>query len=71
LSKLATAKRYHINLVTVVFDDHIFGNVKRTQQHELGGHILGSDLVNPEFVALARSFGIDGSVARTPDDLQH
>lgn len=71
LAELATAKRYHISLTTVVFDDQAFGNVKRTQQREFGGHILGSDLVNPDFVALARAFGIEGAVAHTPDELQH
>lgn len=60
MAELATARRYDVGLVTVVFNDHAFGNVKRTQQQEFSDHVLGTELVNPDFVRLAEAFGIRG-----------
>jgi acetolactate synthase-1/2/3 large subunit len=70
LAELATAKRYNIGLVTVVFDDKAFGNVKRIQKEQFEGHLLGSELVNPDFVRLAEAFGIRGLRVETPDALE-
>jgi acetolactate synthase-1/2/3 large subunit len=69
LQELATARRYNLGLVTVVFNDAAFGNVKRTQQEEFGGHVIGTDLVNPDFVRLAEAFGIAGFRVDSPESL--
>ena len=66
LSELATAKRYNVGLVTVVFDDHAFGNVKRIQKERFEGHLIGTDLVNPDYVKLADAFGIRGERVGSP-----
>ena len=70
LSELATAKRYNIGLVTVVFDDKAFGNVKRIQKEQFDGHLIGSELVNPDFVRLAEAFGIPGLRVDSPAKLE-
>lgn len=69
MSELATARKYRIGLVTVVFADGAFGNVRRTQRTRFGGRVLGTDLVNPDLVALAGAYGIAGTRATTPDQL--
>jgi acetolactate synthase-1/2/3 large subunit len=58
VGELATQRQHGINVVAVVFNDSAFGNVKRTQEDLFGGRLLSSDLVNPDFLALSRSFGI-------------
>jgi acetolactate synthase-1/2/3 large subunit len=63
-------KHYNIPLVVVVFNDNAFGNVKRIQQQNYRGRTIASDLTNPDFVALAKSFGIAGMRAEGPDGLQ-
>jgi acetolactate synthase-1/2/3 large subunit len=70
LAELATARRYNIGLVTVVFDDRAFGNVKRTQKTDFGGRVLGTDLTNPDYVRLAESFGVRGMRVDTPEGLE-
>jgi acetolactate synthase I/II/III large subunit len=70
LAELATARKYGIGLVTVVFNDSAFGNVRRTQQQRFGGRLFASDLVNPDFVALATAFGVPGTRAHSPDALE-
>jgi acetolactate synthase I/II/III large subunit len=64
---LATARQHNIPVIGVVFNDGAFGNVKRIQKARLSGNTYGSELQNPDFVALARSFGIAGMRAETPE----
>lgn len=56
-TELATAVKYRLNLVNIVFNNHAYGNVKRAQVEEFGGNVIGSELHNPDFVRFAESFG--------------
>jgi acetolactate synthase-1/2/3 large subunit len=69
LNELSTARKHAIGVVTVVFNDSAYGNVRRTQVEDFGGRIVGSELLNPDFVALAESFGVRGARATTPAEL--
>ncbi|MGC1250777.1 MAG: thiamine pyrophosphate-dependent enzyme, partial [Xanthobacteraceae bacterium] len=69
-NELATAMRHRIPLVTVVFNDGAFGNVRRIQQERFGNRLIGSDLANPDFVRFAESFGAEGLRATSPQDLR-
>ncbi len=68
-SELATAVQYDIPTVTLVFDDGAYGNSNRDQRERFGGREIGTVLRNPDFAALARAFGADGTTLRGPDDL--
>ncbi|MXY93585.1 MAG: thiamine pyrophosphate-binding protein [Caldilineaceae bacterium SB0670_bin_27] len=68
--ELSTAVQYGINAVAVVFNDNAYGNVLRAQMEEFDGHVLGTRLHNPDFVALAQSFGAHGVLAEDADALQ-
>jgi acetolactate synthase I/II/III large subunit len=70
VQELSTMKHYNIPLVVVIFNDNAFGNVKRIQQQNYRGRTIASDLTNPDFVALAHSFGIAGMRASGADELQ-
>lgn len=70
LAELSTARKYGIGLVTVVFNDGAYGNVRRSQIEQFEGRVLGTDLVNPDFVQLAESFGVRGARATTPAELE-
>ena len=67
--ELSTAVRYGINLVTVVFNDGAFGNVRRIQDTSFNHRLIASDLHNPDFVKFAESFGVQGRRAETPEQL--
>ena len=69
-TEMATAVKYRLNLVNIVFNNHSYGNVQRAQQQEFGGNIIGSDLCNPDFVRFAESFGAPGFRAETPEQLR-
>lgn len=70
LQEFATAKKYGIPLITVLFEDNRFGNVWRIQRDTYGGRFIGSDLTNPDFGLLAQAFGIDFTVAEDADAVQ-
>jgi acetolactate synthase-1/2/3 large subunit len=68
-SELATAVQYDIAAVTVVFNDGAYGNSNRDQHERFGGREIGTLLHNPDFPALARAFGVDGTRVSGPEQL--
>ncbi len=69
-AELATAMRHRIPLVTIVFNDGAFGNVRRIQQERYGNRLIGSDLANPDFVAFAKSFGAEAARVKSAPELR-
>ena len=67
--ELATAVKYRLNLVCIVFSDNAYTNVARAQTARYGGRVIGTDLVNPNFAAMATAFGASGYTAATPEEL--
>ena len=70
VQELATAVQHGIGLVTVLFNNESFGNVRRDQETRFGGRLTGADLVNPDFMKLADSFGVAGHRVRSPAELK-
>src|SRR5665213_661538 len=70
LQELATAAQYSLDVVTIVFDNGAFGNVLRDQERLYDGRVLGAELHNPDFVALAASYGVRATRAQTPEELR-
>lgn len=70
VQELATAVQHQLNIVAIVFNNNSFGNVRRDQINNFDGRLIGSDLINPDFVALAESFGAKGVRCKSPMELQ-
>jgi len=70
LNELATMAQHEIAAVAVVFNDGAYGNVKRIQQQQFGGHTIASELRNPDYVKLAAAFGVAGRRVETPAALE-
>ena len=67
-AELATAVRYGINLVTIVFNDQAYGSTKSDQLVNFRGRTVGTELTNPDFAKLAEVFGARGLKA-APEQL--
>jgi acetolactate synthase-1/2/3 large subunit len=67
-TELATAVQHDIPVVAVVFNDNCYANIARSQRSLLG-MTVATDLHNPDFVALAESFGAHGVLAHGPGEL--
>jgi len=70
MPELASAVQHDIGLVTIVFNNSSFGNVRRDQQMQYDSHLIGADLVNPDMMKLADSFGVDGCRVSSPEELK-
>ena len=55
--EMATAMKYGINVVAVVVNDGALSAIKGSQQKGCEGRTIDTDLLNPNFVEFARSFG--------------
>lgn len=69
VQELATAVAERIGTINVVFDNSAFGNVKADQER-IFGRPHGSTLANPDFVAMAKSFGAEGVRVDDSDKLE-
>src|SRR5690349_5204790 len=67
VQELATAVQFRIGVVTLVFNNNAYGNVRRDQRERFDGRVVASDLVNPDFVKLAESFGAGAARVTSPD----
>jgi acetolactate synthase I/II/III large subunit len=70
VQELATAKQYGIALVTIVFNNASYGNVLRDQRTAYGNRVIGAVLDNPDFLALAKAFGVEGHRVASPAALK-
>jgi acetolactate synthase I/II/III large subunit len=70
VQELATAVQFNIGVVILVFNNNAYGNVRRDQRQRFDGRVVASDLVNPDFVKLAESFGVGASKVTAPDQFR-
>ncbi len=63
--ELATAVQYGLAVIFVVVDNGMYGTIRMHQERNYPGRVSGSDLVNPDFAALARAYGAHGETVAT------
>lgn len=70
VGELAVAAQEEIAVVTVLFNDATYTAVKAEQRASYEQRYFATDLRAPDYVALARAFGVRGVRAETPEQLQ-
>jgi acetolactate synthase-1/2/3 large subunit len=72
--ELATAVQYQLDVLIIVVNNGMYGSIRMHQERHYPGNVWGTALTNPDFAALARSYGAHGAtVTRTaefPEALQ-
>lgn len=71
VQELSTAAQFKIGVVVLVFNNNSYGNVRRDQRQHFEGRVVASDLVNPDFVKLAESFGVGAARVTSPDHFRN
>lgn len=66
--EFATAVQYKLPIIVLVFDNATFGTIRMHQEREYPGRVSATTLVNPDFAAMARSFGGFGATVEKTDD---
>jgi acetolactate synthase-1/2/3 large subunit len=62
--ELATAVQYGLSVVFVVVDNGMYGTIRMHQERHYPARVYGTDLVNPDFAALAHAYGVHGEAVR-------
>jgi acetolactate synthase I/II/III large subunit len=65
--ELATAVQHDVRVVVVVLNNGMYGTIRMHQERAYPGRVVGTDLVNPDFAAMARAFGAHGEVVEETD----
>ncbi|MEQ8966029.1 MAG: thiamine pyrophosphate-binding protein [Azospirillaceae bacterium] len=65
--ELSTAARYGLDVVFLVVDNAMYGTIRMHQEKTYPARVWGTDLVNPDFVALARAHGCHAERVETTD----
>jgi acetolactate synthase-1/2/3 large subunit len=66
--ELATAVQYDLPIVILLVNNGMYATIRMHQERAYPRRVIGTDLENPDFPALARAYGAHGErVARTED----
>ena len=70
VQELATAAQENIGLITIIMNNSAFANVRRDMRRIYKRPPIGSDLKNPDFIALSEAFGIKAYPVEDPAGLK-
>ena len=66
--ELATAVQYRLPIVVLLVNNGMYATIRMHQERQFPGRVIGTDLENPDFPALARAYGAHGErVERTAE----
>lgn len=66
--ELATAAQHGASLLVLVVDNGAYGTIRMHQEREYPGRVSATALANPDFAALARSYGTWAARAETTEE---
>jgi len=68
--EISTAVQFKAKLIIIIFNNENYGTIRMHQEIDYPNRIIGTDLVNPDFLALASSLGaFSQQVNKNPDFL--
>jgi acetolactate synthase-1/2/3 large subunit len=69
-AELATAVQYGLDPIVLVVNNGMYGTIRMHQERLYPGRVTGTDLVNPDFAAFARSFGCHAETVERTEDVE-
>ena len=69
LQELATCKDYNLNIKIIILNNGYFGMVRQLQEKKCSGRYSQTKISNPNYIDLARSYGIGASQALSADQI--
>lgn len=68
VQEFGTAVQYGANVIVIVVDNGMYGTIRMHQERRFPERTVATDIVNPDFAALARAYGALGmTVTRTEE----
>jgi acetolactate synthase-1/2/3 large subunit len=68
--ELATAVQYGAKSIIVLLNNGMLGTIRMHQEREFPSRVGSTELVNPDFVALARAYGYEGARVRRTEEFE-
>ncbi len=68
--EFATAVQYGLPIVVLLVNNGMYATVRMHQERQFPGRVIGTDLVNPDFPALAAAYGGFGERVERTDDFE-
>jgi len=68
LQELGTAMQAGAQPIVLVVDNQMYGTIRMHQERHFPERVIGTDIVNPDFVALAQSYGFHAERVERTDD---
>jgi acetolactate synthase-1/2/3 large subunit len=66
--ELATMVQERLPIIVLVANNGMYGTIRMHQERRFPERVIGTDLVNPDFAALARAYGAHGERVERSDD---
>ncbi len=66
--ELATAVQHRLGIVVLLLNNGMYGTIRMHQERHYPERVIGTDLHNPDFAALARAYGAHGEVVERTED---
>jgi acetolactate synthase-1/2/3 large subunit len=66
--ELATAMQYELPIIIVIADNGMYGTIRMHQERHYPARVIGTELRNPDFAALARAYGAFGALVEKTAD---
>ncbi len=67
-SELATAVQYELPILVLVVDNGMYGTIRMHQERNFPGRVVGTELRNPDFAALAEAHGAYGATVERTEE---
>lgn len=68
--EFGTACQYQANVIILIHNNGIYGTIRMHQERTYPGRVSGTTMVNPDFAALARSYGAFGATVEKTEDFE-
>jgi acetolactate synthase I/II/III large subunit len=66
--ELAAARQEGAAIVVLLVNNGMYGTIRMHQERQFPGRVVGTDLVNPDFVALASAYGAHAELVERSED---
>ncbi len=66
--EIATARQYNLSIVFIVVNNGTYGTIRMHQEKFYPGRVSGTDLVNPDFAALGKAYGLTGEIVERTEE---
>ncbi len=71
MQELETAVRYNIPIISIVFNNQMYGTIRMYQELRYPNRVIGTDLSNISFANVAYSLGADGIRVESGEQFSH